>query len=118
MLGEIVVALKSIIDLLLKRDENKKVRVETKIREQELADRTTRIERATLEDVKKYDPNYKKLREKLVLKSEREYLKNSDVHREVDRKTGPVKIIISIIVIIIITIIIIIFLAKFLDSVL
>jgi len=59
MLEAMVGALKAIIDLLLKRDENKKVRVETKLRERELSDKTSYIQKATLDDVKKYDPKFK-----------------------------------------------------------
>src|SRR5262249_10256006 len=69
MLDAIVGALKSIIDLLHKRDENRKIRVETKLREHELAEKTMYIEKPTLEDIKKYDPHYQELLERIESKA-------------------------------------------------
>jgi hypothetical protein len=58
MLDIIVTALKAIIDLLYRRDENNKNRLETKLREQELNEKNNLVQKASIEDVKKYDPKY------------------------------------------------------------
>ncbi|HST58220.1 MAG TPA: hypothetical protein VLK84_06030, partial [Longimicrobium sp.] len=61
MLGIIIEAFKSIIDLLHKKDENKKVRVETALAERELAQQESLLVRATNADIVKYDPTVKYL---------------------------------------------------------
>jgi hypothetical protein len=59
MLGILVDAFKSIIDLLHKKDESKKVRIEVALAERELARLDSRIVKPTDADIVKYDPNVK-----------------------------------------------------------
>jgi hypothetical protein len=48
--------LRDILDLLVIREESKKRRVETRLAEKELANKTSLIVPATDEDVKRFDP--------------------------------------------------------------
>lgn len=61
MLGIIIDAFKSIIDLLHKKDENKKVRIDTMLSERDLAERDRLVIPATLEDVRAYDTKVRRL---------------------------------------------------------
>ncbi|HKX33134.1 MAG TPA: hypothetical protein VJ302_35975, partial [Blastocatellia bacterium] len=66
MIDIIVSALKSIIDLLLKREEHQTRRIDTKLKERQLAEKNSLIQRASLEDVEKYDPKIKELKERIT----------------------------------------------------
>lgn len=55
MLGTLINSLKSIIDLLHRKQESKKLEVDTRLAERELAEKESVIHKATIEDVKRYD---------------------------------------------------------------
>jgi hypothetical protein len=57
----IISDLKAIIDLLHKRDESNKLKLDTEIARHELAERQRLIQQVQLEDVHKYDPNTARL---------------------------------------------------------
>lgn len=65
MFGTLIEALKSVIDLRAKAREDKKVGLEIRKLEEERQDRDRLIERATREDVKKYDTKFKRLKERM-----------------------------------------------------
>lgn len=61
MLSAIVEGVKAIIDLLIKGRENKQRELEIKKLESEQKERENILERASLDDVKRYDPKTKKI---------------------------------------------------------
>ena len=72
--------MRSIIDLLLKRDDNKKTRFEIELKRRELTEKNSLVYKPSFDDVKKYDPVARELERRL----KEDYQKNK---HSVQKKT-------------------------------